>query len=368
MLSLRTRHGSPLLAALSVRLAVFVVLPLAGLLLVGGGLIVSALEGAFEHRLQREVQMVARALRVPVGEALREGRDQRLQRNLDSALSIGRVYGAHVYDERGRLVASVGEGGVDEHVAATEPERGGGGYERTGGRQVYAYFVPLVDGGTILLDEVGELDPALQAKLLRVLQDGAVRRVGADRERMLDVRIIVATNRDLEQEVLAGRFREDLFYRLTTFTLEVPPLRARDGDLEALTLWFLERHARESNKVVDDVSAEVERCLARYTFPGNVRELESVIEHAVTFATGRTVQLSDLPARVVRGAGERAGASPPPVPAALLGGSELLTLDELTLRYVDHVLELTGGNKRRAAALLGISRQTLYRHLGRGGR
>lgn len=147
MLRSRTRRGSPLLAALSVRLALFVVLPLAGLLLVGGGLVVSALEGAFEHRLQREVQMVARALRVPVGEALRDAQDERLQRNLESALSIGRVYGAHVYDQDGRLVASVGEGGFDEHVGSADRERGAGGYERAGGRQIYAYFVPLVDAG-----------------------------------------------------------------------------------------------------------------------------------------------------------------------------------------------------------------------------
>jgi two-component system, NtrC family, response regulator AtoC len=222
-------------------------------------------------------------------------------------------------------------------------------------------------GGTILLDEVGELEHSLQAKLLRVLQDGAVRRVGADRERKLDVRVIVATNRDLEQEVVQGRFRDDLFYRLTTFTLEVPPLREREGDLEALTLHFLQRYAREAGKVVDDLTPEVKRCLASYSFPGNIRELESIVEHAVTFATEPTLRLSDLPQRVVRGA-TGAGEGGSRVPAALLGGPGLLTLDELTVRYVEHVLELTGGNKRRAASLLGISRQTLYRHLGRSGR
>jgi two-component system, NtrC family, sensor kinase len=137
------------MAALPVRLAVFVVLPLVALVLVGGGLIVGALEGAFEHRLQREVQMVARALRVPVGEALREKRTARLERTLESALSIGRVYGAHVYDERGRIVASVGHGGVQEteQVGAPEPAQRGGGYEHAGGKQVYAYFVPLLDAG-----------------------------------------------------------------------------------------------------------------------------------------------------------------------------------------------------------------------------
>jgi two-component system, NtrC family, sensor kinase len=137
------------MAALSVRLAVFVVLPLTALLLIGGGLIVNAVEGSFEHRLQREVQMVARALRLPVGEALREGRDARLARTLESALSIGRVYGAHVYDERGQLVASVGHGGVDVHAHAGSDDSGRtvGGYERAGGKQVYAYFVPLLDPG-----------------------------------------------------------------------------------------------------------------------------------------------------------------------------------------------------------------------------
>jgi DNA-binding NtrC family response regulator len=222
------------------------------------------------------------------------------------------------------------------------------------------------NSGTILLDEITELPVPLQAKLLRVLQDGAVRRVGSDREVPLDVRVLVATNRDLEHEVEAGRFRKDLFFRLNTFTLEVPPLRERDGDVELLTRHFVERFRREADKVVTGVEPEVLEHLCRHPFPGNVRELENIVEHAVTFSRSEVLTLADLPARVRRdGAHTDTGDRPREIPAALLVDGELLTLDELTLRYVRHVHDLTGGNKRRAATLLGISRQTLYRHLER---
>jgi DNA-binding NtrC family response regulator len=216
-------------------------------------------------------------------------------------------------------------------------------------------------GGTILLDEVAELEAALQAKLLRVLQGGAVRRLGSDREKQLDVRVLCATNRDLEEEVAEGRFREDLFYRLTTFILEVPPLRERGDDLEPLIAHFLARFARDTDSPVEELSPEVMATLRAYRFPGNVRELQSIIEHAVTFASASTVGLRDLPARVQQPAPTRSHGTE--LPPALLAGGDLLTLAELTRRYVHQVLEMTAGNKRRAAALLGISRPTLYRYL-----
>jgi two-component system, NtrC family, response regulator AtoC len=217
-------------------------------------------------------------------------------------------------------------------------------------------------GGSLFLDEVAELSAPLQAKLLRVLQEGAVRRVGADREVEVDVRILAATNRDLEEEVACGRFREDLFYRLTTFMLEVPPLRERQGDLELLLAHFVSRYAGDAGKAIEEVDAEVIDVLRRYRFPGNVRELENLVEHAVTFCSGPLITVGDLPPRVRR---SPARSSETQVPAALLVDDGILTLDEVTQRYVRRVVELTGGNKRRAASLLGISRQTLYRHLAR---
>jgi two-component system, NtrC family, response regulator AtoC len=217
-------------------------------------------------------------------------------------------------------------------------------------------------GGTLFLDEVAELPAPLQAKLLRVLQEGAVRRVGADREVTVDVRILAATNRDLEEEVAYGRFREDLFYRLSTFMLEVPPLRDREGDLARLLAHFVKRYARDAGKTIDGVEEDVVEVLGRYRFPGNVRELENLVEHAVTFCPGNRIRLDDLPARVRRSQSAEVRTQ---VPAALLVDDGLLTLDEAAQRYVRRVLELTGGNKRRAASLLGISRQTLYRYLSR---
>lgn len=223
------------------------------------------------------------------------------------------------------------------------------------------------DKGTILLDEVAELPSALQAKLLRVLQDGGVRRVGSDREVSLDVRVLVATNRDLEHEVAVGRFRKDLFFRLNTFVLDVPPLRERDGDIELLTRHFIERFAKDADKRIELVGLEVIEHLRRHSFPGNVRELENIVEHAVTFCRGTELTLDDLPSRVRRGdTSTGTGLAPKEIPPALVVDGELLTLEGLTLRYVRHVLDLTGGNKRRAAALLAISRQTLYRYLERG--
>jgi DNA-binding NtrC family response regulator len=216
-------------------------------------------------------------------------------------------------------------------------------------------------GGSILLDEVGELPNALQAKLLRVLQEGAVRRVGAAAEIPVDVRVLTATNRDLEEDIALGRFRKDLFYRLGTFVVEVPSLAERRGDIELLTAHFLSSCAAQAGKPVEGLSSEVLEHLRRYPFPGNVRELENIVEHAVTFCTGSMIELQDLPRRLRAHGVQEADARE--FPAALLAEGEVLTLDELSKRYTRRVLEATSDNKRRAAKLLGISRQTLYRYL-----
>lgn len=239
------------------------------------------------------------------------------------------------------------------------------------------------DGGTLMLDEVGEMPAAMQAKLLRALEDGRIRPVGANDEREVDVRIIAATNRDLRTRVEEGEFREDLYFRLETFTLHVPPLRDRGDDLDLLLAHFLGLFATRARRRISGFSAAAMRRLHAYPFPGNVRELRNVVERAVTFATDDIIGEESLPERVRearpaagggagtdRGAatmvGAPGGAGAPGAGADALFRSEndvLPTLEEVELRYVRYVLARTGGNKRRAAALLGVSRRTLYRKL-----
>ncbi len=239
------------------------------------------------------------------------------------------------------------------------------GYERgsfTGASRGRSGLFAAAEGGTILLDEVSELPTALQAKLLRVLQEGCVRRVGATHEVPVNVRVLAATNKDLEEEMESGRFRTDLFFRLSTFALRVPSLAERGTDIELLIAHFLSAYRGPAGKRIDGASSEVLQHLRSYPFPGNVRELENIVEHAVTFCSGPTIELRDLPARVrdyQGGGGQRRRTIPP----ALLSDGGILTLEELANRYVSHVLDLTNDNKRRAAKLLGVSRQTLYRYL-----
>jgi two-component system, NtrC family, response regulator AtoC len=222
------------------------------------------------------------------------------------------------------------------------------------------------EGGTLLLDEIAEMPLALQAKLLRILQDGRVRPLGANQERRVDVRIVAATNRDLEEEVRQGRFREDLFYRLETFALEVPPLRDRGDDLDLLTARFLEIFSAQLGREVRGIDPAALQQLKAYPFPGNVRELRNAIERAVVFCHDQEINLSHLPDRI------RGVAKPEPNTQELVETSPLLsegtvsTLEEMEQWYIRYVLERVGGNKRRAAALLGIGRRTLYRRLGAG--
>lgn len=212
-------------------------------------------------------------------------------------------------------------------------------------------------GGTFVLDEVGDLSPAGQAKLLRTLQEGEIRRVGSNEPIRLDLRIIAASRRNLPDLVTTGRFREDLLYRLNTVTLALPALRERPEDIPHLAEFFLARYSGAHHTAPASLSPDAMQALTHHSWPGNVRELEHVIERAVALATYGVISLDDLPPDIQRGGGARA--------ASLKGLPG--TLSALQREHVMKVLTSTGGNKERAARLLGISRRTLYRFLDRYG-
>lgn len=212
-------------------------------------------------------------------------------------------------------------------------------------------------GGTFFLDEVGDLSAAGQAKLLRVLQEGEIRRVGSNESVALDLRVIAASRYHLQQLVTAGRFREDLLYRLNTVTMALPSLRERQEDIALLTEFFLARYSEPQQATTASLSPSAMQALVHYPWPGNVRELEHVIERAVALATHGVVSVEDLPLEVRSIEGRR----------AVLSNGLPGTLNALQREHVLKILESTGGNKERASRLLGISRRTLYRFLDRYG-
>ncbi|MBQ9536210.1 MAG: sigma-54-dependent Fis family transcriptional regulator [Desulfovibrionaceae bacterium] len=210
------------------------------------------------------------------------------------------------------------------------------------------------DGGSLFLDEIGEMPLALQAKLLRVLQEGEVQRVGADQSLHVNVRVFAATNRNLEEEVAAGRFRQDLYFRLNVIRLDVPPLRERLEDIPLLAGHFLELYAERNKKKVQGFAPKVLDRLLRYNWPGNVRELENCVERAVILAKGERIEEADLPKHI--GAKERSDT---------LNPSELagLTLDAVERLAITKTLEATNANKSETARRLGITRSTLHSKL-----
>jgi two-component system, NtrC family, response regulator AtoC len=231
------------------------------------------------------------------------------------------------------------------------------GHERgafTGAVTTRRGLLETAQGGTCFLDEVSELSPALQAKLLRVLQDRVLRRVGGNEPIPVDVRLVAATNRDLRKRVEDGLFREDLYYRLNGVTVVVPPLRERGDDVVLLAEHFARKFAASAGKLVEGFAPATLDALRRYAWPGNVRELEHAIERAVALARSPVLEPEDLPADVRAESGRV-----PELPR------RRLTLGELKRWYVALVLEEAGGNKVRAAELLGIDRRTLYRILER---
>jgi DNA-binding NtrC family response regulator len=240
------------------------------------------------------------------------------------------------------------------------------GYEKgafTGALRSKTGLFQSANGGTIFLDEIGELPLEMQAKLLRVLQEKEVRPVGSNQKVKVDVRVVAATNRDLEAEYRNGTFRKDLYFRLNVVTVHLPALRDRRSDIPMLAHWFLDRHAPDSSMQVTHTAM---KCLLQYDWPGNVRELENCIERAVALGDGKTIDLSDLPPTI-------ASASPstelaPGVIPSVVSSTDLEDIERAT---IERVFEQVKGDKALAGKMLGISRATLYRKLKRyniGGR
>ncbi|MBP7763548.1 MAG: sigma-54 dependent transcriptional regulator [Deltaproteobacteria bacterium] len=223
-----------------------------------------------------------------------------------------------------------------------------GAYTGAGARRIGRF--EEADGGTLFLDEIGELSPAVQVKLLRFLQEREISRLGSNVSIPVDVRIISATNRDLEAEVKAGSFREDLFYRLKVVTMALPPLRERKEDLPALINHFLEQFARENGKPLRGVTAEARDLLLKYDYPGNVRELVNIMERAVVIARDDYITVSDLPFK-----GEAVAATDARKPA----GSLRESLEELEKRLIGEAMDKAADNQTRAAELLGMSERML---------
>lgn len=222
-------------------------------------------------------------------------------------------------------------------------------------------------GGTLFLDEIGELPLELQAKLLRVVQERAFRPVGGTQERPVDVHIVAATNRDLQQEIAENRFREDLFFRLETFAVEVPPLRKRGQDIDHLIAHFIAEYSADSQKPIPGIDQEALEVLRAYPYPGNIRELQSILRRCLLFAEeGKAISKRHLPEKIV-------GNRPPSTHHQGEDGDltiilpehtdRLPTLEEVRRQYIGLVLKETEGNKKRAAEILGIGRRTLYDYL-----
>jgi DNA-binding NtrC family response regulator len=240
------------------------------------------------------------------------------------------------------------------------------GYEKgafTGALRSKTGLFQSANGGTIFLDEIGELPLEMQAKLLRVLQEKEIRPVGSNQKVKVDVRVVAATNRDLEAEYRNGTFRKDLYFRLNVVTVHLPALRERRSDIPMLAHWFLDRHAPDSAMQVTHAAM---KCLLQYDWPGNVRELENCIERAVALGDGKIIDLSDLPPTI-------ASASPSAdVPVSAITGTVSSTdLEDIERATIERVFEQVKGDKAMAGKMLGISRATLYRKLKRyniGGR
>ena len=225
----------------------------------------------------------------------------------------------------------------------------------TGANETRAGLFEYADHGTVFLDEIGETSLAMQAKLLRAVQNREIQRVGSPELRKVDVRLIAATNRDLRAEVLAGRFREDLFYRLSSIEIRVPGLNERPEDIPLLVQHFLKKYSQAYGKPLQGLTRRAHMALLQHDWPGNVRELENLIAGAAITAGSELIDLNDFPEHLQKSRRRAtAGASWSPLP-----------LDEVRSDHIQRVLDMCHGNRVRTAQILGIGRTSLYRFLKR---
>ncbi|MCE2433409.1 MAG: sigma-54-dependent Fis family transcriptional regulator [Candidatus Latescibacteria bacterium] len=228
----------------------------------------------------------------------------------------------------------------------------------TDAKQNRAGLMEHARGGTFFLDEIGELPMHLQVKFLRVLEDHKIRRLGSNQEIEIDIRLISATNRNIKELIREGRFREDLFYRLNTFELHLPPLRERQGDIHLLAHHFLNYFAETSEKAVQGISTEAMDMLCGYTWPGNVRELMHVMERAVALSDGDAIQLDDLPENLVGQTADTIGSAQTDLP--FLEAKDAV-IEKFERTFIDRLLKAHNGNVSRAARQNGTDRRTLQR-------
>lgn len=226
----------------------------------------------------------------------------------------------------------------------------------TGAIRTKQGLMEIADTGTLFLDEISEMSIGLQAKLLKVIEEGEFFRVGGTKSMKVDVRFIAATNQQVRVLISEGKFREDLYYRLNVMDIFIPPLRDRREDIEPLSMYFFEEYLRRYNKKITGFSKEAMEILMNYTFPGNVRELENIIERAVIIEKNSVIKPESLPQSLKM------------FHIETIEPDKIRTIDELTKEYAEKVVEMLGGNKSKAAELLGISRTSLWRILGNGQR
>jgi transcriptional regulator with PAS, ATPase and Fis domain len=218
----------------------------------------------------------------------------------------------------------------------------------------------IADRGTLFLDEIAELDVGIQAKLLRALQERKIRRVGGTHEIGVDVRVIAATNRDLRAMVADGRFRDDLYYRINVLSIDVPPLRERREDIPVLIDYFLKKHTRNTSRLVRGLTPDTRKLMVNYSWPGNVRQLESAIERAILLCEGDEITLDDLPSEVRQEVG-------PAVEGAFKLPAEGINFEEVERNLITQAMEQTDYNITKAAKLLGLTFRTLQYRLEKFG-
>ncbi|MFK5984513.1 MAG: sigma-54 dependent transcriptional regulator [Pseudomonadota bacterium] len=255
-------------------------------------------------------------------------------------------------DRNKQRFVAINCGALQEELLANELF----GHEKgayTGANSSHKGIIESAEGSTLFLDEISEMSLTMQVKLLRVLQENEVQRLGGIQTYPVNVRFLAATNRNLAEDVAQGRFRQDLFYRLNVIQIHLPPLSDRRDDIPLLAFHFLKKHACKMKKKVDDISPEVMEILTQYDYPGNIRELENLIERAIVLSTETTITVAQLPSSLTEHS----------ISVMRLNVNQLPTLEQHEIEYIRWVLDKNGGNRTKTANILGIDRVSLWRKI-----